>query len=144
MEQPRPRLNETGFSLLEVLITALLLAIALLALAGLAVRGLDEASHARDAFVAHTLLADLAGRARLTGGAAAWQSPTGLAASERDHWGADARAALPAGHGVICRDSTPRDGAAGVPACDGTGTPVAKLFWRRGQAARREVREIAP
>jgi Tfp pilus assembly protein PilV len=36
---------------------------------------------------------------------------------------------LPGGHGLVCRDSTPHDGAIQDPACDGTGGYVVKIFW---------------
>ena len=44
-------------------------------------------------------------------------------------WQQQIRSSLPGGHGVVCRDSTPDDGAADEPGCDGTGLPVVKIFW---------------
>jgi type IV pilus assembly protein PilV len=37
---------------------------------------------------------------------------------------------LPDGDGLLCRDSSPDDGDATDPACDGGGGPVVKVFWR--------------
>jgi hypothetical protein len=36
---------------------------------------------------------------------------------------------LPGGNGLLCLDGTPEDGAGDDPACDGSGTPVIKVFW---------------
>jgi type IV pilus assembly protein PilV len=36
---------------------------------------------------------------------------------------------LPGGTGVVCSDSTPMDGDADDPQCDGTGPVVSKVFW---------------
>jgi prepilin-type N-terminal cleavage/methylation domain-containing protein len=37
---------------------------------------------------------------------------------------------LPGGAAVVCHDSTPLDGDALAPACDGAGPAVSKVFWR--------------
>lgn len=44
-------------------------------------------------------------------------------------WRARLARALPGGAGVVCRDSSPMDGNATAPACDGTGPQTVKVFW---------------
>ena len=39
---------------------------------------------------------------------------------------------LPAGVGVVCRDSSPFDGSSDSPACNGAGPVVIKVFWQPG------------
>jgi len=138
--------DQRGFSLLEVLVAAALLATALLGLAALAVRGLEDASAARDELVASILLRDLEGRVRLTGGAGAWRTPTGPALAELAAWRGQAARRLPAGDGAVCRDTSPEDGRRGAPACDGSGPLLAKVFWRRGGdgEARRRTLGLEP
>ena len=36
---------------------------------------------------------------------------------------------VPGSYGLVCRDSTPDDGSASDPACDGNGALVIKVFW---------------
>ncbi len=138
--------GEEGFSLLEVLVASSLLATALLGLAAMAVRGLEDATAARDELVAALLLRDFEGRIALTGGANAWRAPIGQAQAELRDWRRHVASAMPEGGAQVCRDSTPDDGRAGAPACDGGGGLVAKVFWRRGIALpwERRVLELAP
>jgi type IV pilus assembly protein PilV len=42
---------------------------------------------------------------------------------------------LPGGAGTVCRDSTPNDGDAGSPECDGSGPVVTKVFWEEPRHA---------
>lgn len=45
-------------------------------------------------------------------------------------WSTNVAAALPGGVGVVCLDSTGNDGTAAAPACDGIGAVYAvKIFW---------------
>ncbi|MBT8050831.1 MAG: prepilin-type N-terminal cleavage/methylation domain-containing protein [Gammaproteobacteria bacterium] len=53
-------------------------------------------------------------------------------------WRRDLGNDLPGGDGVACRDSTPEDGTAEAPGCDGLGSVVVKVFWEepgKGEAA---------
>lgn len=62
----------------------------------------------------------------------------GTAAANLAHWQQSLRDELPGGAGLVCRDSTPHDGEAANPACDGAGPLVIKVFWeesRHGQRA---------
>jgi type IV pilus assembly protein PilV len=53
-----------------------------------------------------------------------------LAADDLSDWSTQVAAILPAGNGVVCRDSTPNDGTVAAPACDGNGNAFAiKIFW---------------
>lgn len=58
-------------------------------------------------------------------------TPAQLAIADMTQWSSDITAQLPASGGVVCIDSTPADGTAAVPACDGVGNQtVIKLFWK--------------
>ena len=57
-------------------------------------------------------------------------TPTQLAAADVAEWEAEIAAQLPSATGVVCLDSTPDDGAAAAPLCDGVGNVIAvKLWW---------------
>jgi type IV pilus assembly protein PilV len=57
-------------------------------------------------------------------------TPTQLAADDLFDWNDRVAAVLPAGVGRVCLDSTPDDGTAVAPACDGAGNTYAvKVFW---------------
>lgn len=44
-------------------------------------------------------------------------------------WHHDLEQNLALATSLVCRDSSPEDGEAGNPACDGAGPAVAKIFW---------------
>lgn len=53
-----------------------------------------------------------------------------VAAADVAEWQAEVAAQLPGGVGVVCLDSTPDDGDALTPQCDGVGGIIAvKLWW---------------
>ena len=53
-----------------------------------------------------------------------------LAVADMTEWSEDIAGQLPGGSGVVCVDSTPNDGTAIVPACDGvSGAPLAVKIW---------------
>jgi type IV pilus assembly protein PilV len=58
-------------------------------------------------------------------------TPAAMAAQDYFEWDVVITAALPAGEGVVCIDSTPQDGADSAnPDCDNTGNMfAAKLWW---------------
>ncbi len=57
-------------------------------------------------------------------------TPVQLAAADVGEWQGEIAAQLPGATGVVCIDSTPDDGTAASPACDGIGTVIAvKLWW---------------
>ncbi len=56
-------------------------------------------------------------------------SSTALAMHDIAEWRAALIAGLPDGAGVICRDSSPEDGTPSLPACDGLGEDYAVKVW---------------
>ena len=57
-------------------------------------------------------------------------TPTQLAGADVGEWQSEIAVQLPGGTGVVCLDSTPDDGAAATPLCDGAGNVIAvKLWW---------------
>jgi len=62
--------------------------------------------------------------------AASGCTPAQLAAADVGEWNSEIASQLPGGTGVVCVDSTPDDGAATAPDCDGVGNVIAvKLWW---------------
>lgn len=137
-----------GYSLIEILVAVLVLAIGLLGLAQLQLTSIQNthSSHLRS--VATALAYDMADRVRAnqagfqTGAynnpAAAQDAsclgagcaPAAMAGHDAFEWQADAAAQLPSGAAVICLDSTPNDGTSAAPACDGGGQIYAiKVWW---------------
>ncbi|MEY4908239.1 MAG: type pilus modification protein PilV [Pseudomonadota bacterium] len=154
----RPSRPARGFALIEVLVSVVILAIAALGYAALQLRGLSTNSSAMWRSKATVLAYEAADRVRANvPGATAGQynslvnpavvaactltnvcTSTQMAARDFAQWRGTVLNALPGGTGVICLDSTPDDGTAASPACDGSGTQIAiKVFWsERGTAAR--------
>jgi type IV pilus assembly protein PilV len=157
-----------GFTLVEVLVSILVLSIGLLGLARLQAVALrhNHSAHLRSQA---TLLAyDMADRMRAnlqalrdgryhlpsaaaspncltTSGCTAAQ----MAAHDTYEWSLAVAQSLPQGQGVICVDSSPADGAsAASPACSGTGEVYAiKVWWddtRSGAATQQFVVSLAP
>ena len=156
--------RRAGFALVEVLVTVVVLAIAALGYAALQLRGLSTNSSALWRSKATVLAYEAADRVRANPvGATAGQynnllnpattsactltslcSAAQMAARDFAQW-RTAVAALPGGTGVICLDSSPDDGTATAPACDGTGTQLAiKVFWSERGVASRFVNVVRP
>ena len=57
-------------------------------------------------------------------------SPDEMAALNMNFWQAQLHRDLPAGEGLVCRDSTADDGNMSDPSCDGNGGLVIKVFWQ--------------
>ena len=145
---PRPARRNRGFSLLELTVAMALFSMgmggfSLILLA--AAQGTSEARHETAATlhaeaVAEMILlnSDAVGHyvnpvAPPPGdclGAAANCGPDAIAAAYLDAWGKGIGADLPKGAGLVCRDSHPNDGTAALPACDGGGGTVVKVFWQ--------------
>lgn len=153
-----------GFALVEVLVTVVVLAIAALGYAALQLRGLSTNSSALWRSKATVLAYEAADRVRANPlGATAGQynnlltpamtsactltnvcSAAQMAARDFAQW-RTAVAALPGGSGAICVDSSPDDGTAAAPACDGSGTQLAiKIFWSERGVASRFVNVVRP
>jgi type IV pilus assembly protein PilV len=72
-------------------------------------------------------------------------TPTSLAAADVGEWQGEIASQLPGGAGVVCLDSTPDDGDAATPLCDGTGNVIAvKLWWTDKVGAPRFVVSVRP
>jgi type IV pilus assembly protein PilV len=150
----------SGFTLVEVLISILILSLGLMGVAALQSKSLGSSHTASQRSQAVLSAADIADRMRANRvaadptavanygniaaadnncrvthyghvhGVASACTPVQLAADDLFDWLAQMAAVLPAGTGVVCIDSTPNDGVAGAPACDGAGIAYAiKIFW---------------
>lgn len=134
-----------GFTMLEVLISIVVIAFGLLGVAGLQAFAVKNNQSAGTRITATTLAMDLVDRvhsnppaltlpsgynkpnisdystfnAACTTGTGC--SPLMLAQNDLSEWSTLVAAALPSGRGIVCIDSTPNDGVdANAPACDGT------------------------
>ena len=142
--------RQTGFSLIEVLIAALVLSIGLVGVAGLQAMSLKNNQSAYMRTQASALAYDLADRMRSNVSAAnsgfydpdqaaantqcstlAGCSPQEMAQNDLSEWLVTLTGILPMGSGFVCIDSTPNDGTdSGDPQCDGTGTRTSiKIWW---------------
>ena len=72
-------------------------------------------------------------------------TPTQLAGADVGEWQSEIATQLPGGTGVVCLDSTPDDGAAAAPLCDGAGNVIAvKLWWVDKVGSPRFVVSVRP
>ena len=143
------RRQQSGFTLIEVLVSMLVLSIGLVGVAALQGVSLKNTQSAFMRSQATALAYDLADRMRANlpsaeaglydpGTAAtvtACKSTTGCTAQDMAkhdlaEWNAAITTYLPMGEGFVCVDSTPNDGAsAASPACDGSGTQLTVKIW---------------
>ena len=152
-----PLIKTAGFTLLEVMVALIVLAVGLLGMAGLQALGMRYGQSAYLRSQATALAYDLADRVRAnpaafvlatynTGTAAqktaclttAGCSAADMAVHDLFEWNTALTNLLPLGRvlpsgevqGVVCVDSTPSDGTPAATACDNTGsTYVIKLWW---------------
>ncbi len=159
---PHPLPRQSGTTLIEVLVSLLILSVGLLGMVGLQTVSLRNTQTAYMRTQATMLGSDIIERMRanpqgVAAGAyhaatgqrsAACQNTTGcsglaLAAHDLAEWQAALADGLPSGSGVVCIDSTPNDGTAAAAACSGTGgNQVVKIWWddnRDGNANQRTV-----
>jgi prepilin-type N-terminal cleavage/methylation domain-containing protein len=135
---------ERGYSLLELLIAATILAVALLGIGLLASRALYDAASLRDHALAAILLRDLQARADLVGHARMEPDAAGggIAGSELSTWRGQAETLLPSVASALCRNGAPPASADFPPAsCDGSGPLRGRLVWRREAVTGTEWRE---
>lgn len=72
-------------------------------------------------------------------------TPAQMAVADMTEWSEDIAGQLPGGTGVVCIDSTPGDGTAAAPACDGAGSVLAvKVWWTDTVGASRFVSIVRP
>ncbi len=141
-----------GFTLIEVLVAALVLGIGLLGLAGIQSLGLRSNQSAIQRSAATMLADEIIDRVRANAQAAGSYdnrigtdgnnclaqacSPADLADYDLSQWAKaiyqpqyPEKARLPSGSGIVCQDSSPDDGTPGDSACDGAGTAYAVKIW---------------
>lgn len=149
------RRNVHGFTMIEVLVAIVILAIGLLGAAGLQAFALKNNHSASLRLTVTSLATDMMDRMRsnyqavsagnynksavsdYTTAVAACNTTAGCTPQERAQndlyeWQQRVAATLPNGVGIVCLDSTPNDGASSAaPACDNTGTTlyVVKIWW---------------
>lgn len=144
-----------GFTLIEILVAVLVMAVGLLGLAALQVAGLrnNQTAYLRThaTHLAHVMSDRM--RANLLGvQAGSYNNQTGttddcddatddagagktctiseMAGYDLKMWTDELAQQLPGGEGTVCLDSTPTDGTPDAPACDGNGITYAiKVFW---------------
>ena len=146
---PKSLKKQGGVSLIEVLVSALIVSIGLVGVAGLQVASLKNNQSALMRSQATALAYDLADRMRsnIPGTGSGFYDPdaaalttgcgstTGcstqqLAEHDLAQWNAALATHLPMGQGFVCIDSTPNDGdSAASPACDGSGTQFSVKIW---------------
>jgi type IV pilus assembly protein PilV len=139
-----PSSASAGFTLLEVLVTVLVLSIGLLGLAGLQTAGLRSGQSAAQRSAATQLAVDIIDRVRANplakdqyaANAAGSDDCLGIACTPEQmagydlaQWTAALAAQLPSGEGTVCKDSSPNDGTPGSPACDDGGNTFAVKIW---------------
>lgn len=136
---------QRGFSLLELMIAATVLAVALLGTGLLAVRALQDAASLRDHALAALLIDDLDARMELLGPGqlVSGAEDRGIAGAELREWREIATSLLPGVTSELCRDSSAPDLTPAPAFCDGVGPLVVQLTWQRrgpqGPEGRREV-----
>lgn len=140
-----------GFTIIEVLVTTVVLGAGLLGLARLQTESLRNTQIAEQRTEAARLAADMADRMRAnaqgvadrnydnndstasSGCIASACTPAQIADDDLAEWRTALQARLPGGvdvAGAVCIDSTPNDGAPGAPACDSIGNVYAiKIWW---------------
>ncbi len=139
-----------GFTMLEILISIIILSIGLLGLASLQAFSLKNAGNANFRGSATQQAYDLADRMRANKAAldvgsynqqqgvevtacfqAAGCNTLQMAQMDVFVWNQNNARLLPGGRGFVCTDSTPNDGTPAAPACDGApNSPyVIKIWW---------------
>jgi type IV pilus assembly protein PilV len=144
--------KQAGFSLIEILVAAVVMALGLSGLASLLLKSITGTVDAEYRTTAAILAGSLAAQIRLAQGAvntftapapdsapicngANFCTPAGFAENALYSWFAQIESSLPEGDARICRDSTPGDGSPGSYSCDGSGLLVIKIFWLDRQSS---------
>lgn len=154
---------QRGFSLIEVLVTLVILTFGLLGVAGLQATSLRSTVESASRGMAVRLANDMADRMRLepvqagayVAAAAGDQSQadssrcyssTGCQGADRvtatvGEWQRLLAARLPGGEGIVCRDASPQDGSGrATAACSGgANDPLVVKVWWRGRALERNA-----
>ena len=159
--------HQAGTSLIEVLVSLLILSGGMMGMAGLQTVSLRANQNAFFRTQATTMTVDIVERMRANiaaveagdyndiAGAAtaacftvAGCSDAQMAAQDILDWTAAVAAELPEGDSVVCLDSSPNDGASGADACSNSGAIYAiKIYWdgdRSGTADELYVTSFQP
>ena len=138
--------TQRGFSLLEVLIAMTVFSLGLAGFAALLLTSIIGSTQARREGIATMAAASLSEQIRMNPGAVQRYlnppedisiicsgqnqcSPEQQADYDFRLWRIGLADSIRNATGLVCRDSTPRDGDDGDDQCDGTGSPVIKIFW---------------
>ena len=158
------RRHQGGYVLLEALIAVVIAAVGFVGAARLQTLGLAMNNSTQVRQKATLLGYQMADRIRANQGgvtaraydlpaagatacliAASGCTPVQLAGADVGEWQAEIATQLPGGVGVVCRDSTPDDGDAAAPLCDGAGNVIAvKLWWTDKIGTPRFVVSVRP
>ncbi|MGB5408927.1 MAG: type IV pilus modification protein PilV [Thiogranum sp.] len=151
LKQNLARNRSRGFTLIEVLVSMIILAVGLLGIAGLQTMGLRNNQSALLRSQATLCAYDMSDRMRTNSQgfyadnydepastavtnceSTTGCSPSEMATNDMSAWSTVLSNTLPAGAGIVCLDSTPDDGDSNAsPACDGTGSTYAiKIWWQ--------------
>jgi len=145
--------RQRGYSLIEVMLTVVILSIGLAGLGLLQVNNVQNTYNANNRALAATAASDMADRIRANlvayesglfrdisagsnnncadGSGSTVCNFTQMAQDDINQWATNLTNILPGGAGVVCVDNgNVDDGAPGAPACSGTGNTVVKVFWR--------------
>ena len=142
--------TQQGYSLIEVMLTVVILSIGLAGLGLLQVNNVQNTYNANNRAAAATAAADMADRIRAN--LVAYEAGlftdvstgsdnncsngtecnfTQMAEDDLNQWLTNLGNILPDGAGVVCVDNgVVDDGEPGAPDCSGTGNTVVKVFWR--------------
>ena len=143
--------NQSGFTLVEIMVSIVILGIGLLGLTGLQMSGLKNTQTATQTRISSLLAYDMVERMQsnpysveqgsynnVTGASHSCSRDAPCSADDQAEldmyqWSAELASKLPLGIGVVCIDSTPtRDDTPSTPACDGSGDVYTiKLWWDR-------------
>lgn len=143
--------NRTGFAMVEVLVTIVIISFGLLGLAGMQITGMRNSHGAYMRSLATQQAYDMADRLRanqigvlagnynsLSGipaldtcitAAAPGCTAAQLATQDARQWNTSNGLLLPSGQGAVCLDSSPNDGTPAATACSGSGPFVIKIWW---------------
>ncbi len=138
--------RQYGFSLVEVMVSAVVFSLGLGGLSLMMLTSVHGTQKAQDQTVATMQASSLAELILMNPAAIGHYinpvppspkdcaPPTGCssvawAAGNLARWQFELEQNLPGSTGLVCRDASPDDGQATEPACDGAGSAVVKVFW---------------